>query len=62
MFLCRHHSAKVKLPSKEEVAFFVMSSKKNMKHYLVFGGTADGLKLLIQSPTDDQKQNRLFNG
>ena len=60
--LCRQPEAKVCSPSNDEVAFYTHVIGEKYPSCSDVWAAADGLKLLIQEPTDNAKQNQLFNG
>jgi hypothetical protein len=60
--LCRQEAAKVTPPSNQDVVFYRHVIGEKYPSCAEVWGAADGLKLLIQEPTDDAKQNQYFNG
>ena len=60
--LSRDYKAEITLPTDEETEFFCHAIETKYESLPNFWSAYDGLKLLIQEPTVDQKQNQLYNG
>ena len=60
--LSRDYRAKVTLPTDDETIFFCHVIQTKYENLPNVWGASDGLKLLIQEPIDDRKQNQLYNG
>ena len=60
--ISRDIRAMSRLPSDEQVEYFCSDIEKKYPVLVDVWGAIDSLKLLIQEPTDDKKQNQLFNG
>ena len=60
--ISRDIRAMSRLPSDEQVEYFCSDIEKKYPVLVDVWGAIDSLKLLIQEPTYDKKQNQLFNG